>query len=236
VEQAIWLGYGLLAGVSWILGLRAVAAARRSRSAIDWALAVVTLAAGGFGCPLSFLPSLLQLEADLRARVLAAGMIGLGLASTSIYVAIWRHFRPGSVVAALICTAGSFVIAWSILAEVLTAGFAWGRDRRWLALGGAASWLPYAWGAYEMLRESQRQRAGGGSAREALAARSFLLYGLALGAVALVYLPGLVSAYWSRGGDHSPLVVSVVASFGFVAAIAAAVGFYWSGRPETGEA
>lgn len=212
-----------------------MAVARRSRSAVDWALAVVTLAAGGFGCPLTFLPSLLHLEADVRARVLAAGMIGLGMASTSIYVAIWRHFRPGSVVAALVCTAGSFVIAWSILAEVLTAGFAWGRDRRWLALGGAAAWIPYAWGAYEMLRESQRHRAGAG-ARDAAAARSFLLYGLALGAVALVYLPGLVSAFRSRGGDHSPLVVSVVASFGFVAAIAAAVGFYWSGQKEAGPA
>lgn len=230
MEQAIWVGYGLLAAVCWILGLRAVLAARRSRSVIDWALAVVTLAAGGFGCPLSFLPSLMHLEPDIRARVLAAGMIGLGLASTAIYVAIWRHFRPASVVAALVCTAGSFVIAWSILAEVLTAGFAWGRDRRWLALGGAASWLPYAWGSLEMLRESRRHRGPGASALDAHAARSFFLYGVALGAVALVYLPGLVSAFRSRGGGHSPFVVSLVAASGFAAAVAAAIGFYWSSQ------
>ena len=97
MEQAIWIGYGLLAGICWILGIRAVRTARRSGSAIDWALAIVTLSAGGFGCPLTFLPSLVPLEPGLRAQVLAAGMIGLGFAAASIYVATWRRFRRTSV-------------------------------------------------------------------------------------------------------------------------------------------
>jgi hypothetical protein len=230
VEQAIWIGYGLLAGICWILGIRAVRTARRSGSAIDWALAIVTLSAGGFGCPLTFLPSLVPLEPGLRAQVLAAGMIGLGFAAASIYVATWRRFRRTSVLAALVCTAGTFVIAWSILAEILTAGFAWGRDRRWLALGGAASWLPYAWGAVEMILASRRRPGENGAAEDAQGARGLLLYGLALAAVALVYLPGLVSAYRSRGGGHSPFVVGLVGATGFVAALAAAIGFYWSSR------
>jgi hypothetical protein len=230
VEQAVWVGYGLMAAISWVLGIRAIQVARRSRSPIDWALAVVTLAAGGFGCPLTFIPSLLELDADLRARVLAAGMVGLGVASAAVYVATWRYFRPGSVIAALLCTAGTFVIAWSILAEILTAGFAWGRDRRWLTVGGAASWLPYAWGAVEMLMEARRLRGPGATRADEQAARGFFLYGVALGAVALVYLPGLVSAFRSRGGDHSPFVVSLVAAAGFAAAAAAAVGFYRSSR------
>jgi len=230
VEQAIWIGYGLLAGICWILGIRAVQTARRTGSAIDWALAVVTLAAGGFGCPLTFLPSLVPLEAGLRAQVLAAGMIGLGFASASIYVATWRRFRRASVLAALVCTAGTFVIAWSILAEILTAGFAWGRDRRWLALGGAASWLPYAWGSVEMILASRKRPGESGAAEDDPDARGLFLYGLALAAVALVYLPGLVSAYRSRGGNHSPFVVGLVGATGFVAALAAAIGFYWSSR------
>jgi hypothetical protein len=230
VEQAIWVGYGLMAGICWILGFRAVQAARRSRSPIDWSLATVTLAAGGFGCPLTFLPSLLPLEVEVRARVLAAGMIGLGFASAAVYVGIWRYFRPASVLAALLCTAGTFVIAWSILAEILTAGFAWGRDRRWLALGGGACWLPYAWGAVEMVAESRRRRGSDSVDPDEPSARGFFLYGMALAAVALVYLPGLVSAWRSRGGNHPRFVVSLVAAAGFAAAAAAAVGFYRSRR------
>ena len=187
LEQAIWVGYGLLVGVCWVLGARAFLAARRSRSPIDWALAAVTVFAGGFGCPLTFVPSLLPLEPAQKAHVLAAGIGGLGLASIALYLALWRFFRPRSVIAALICSAGTFAIAWSLLAEVVTAGFAWGRDRRWLALGGIACWLPYAWGALELLVESRRDLSAASPREDERSQRTYRLYSLALGAVAVSY-------------------------------------------------
>jgi hypothetical protein len=230
LEQAIWVGYGLLVGVCWVLGARAFLAARRSRSPIDWALAAVTVFAGGFGCPLTFVPSLLPLEPAQKAHVLAAGIGGLGLASIALYLALWRFFRPRSVIAALICSAGTFAIAWSLLAEVVTAGFAWGRDRRWLALGGIACWLPYAWGALELLVESRRDLSAASPREDERSQRTYRLYSLALGAVALVYPFGLVSAYRHPGGPHPRAVVAAVAATGFAAATAAAIGFYWGSR------
>jgi hypothetical protein len=230
LEQAIWVGYGLLIGVCWVLGFRAFRVARRSRSPIDWALTIVVCFAGGFGCPLTFLPSLYPLEPAERAHVLAAGIGGLGFASIALYLALWRYFRPRSVVAALICSAGSFAIAWSLLAEVVTAGFAWGRDRRWLALGGIACWLPYAWGAIEMALESRRSRTGPPRDDSDASPRGYLLYSVALAAVTLVYPFGLVSAYRHPGGPHPKIVVAMVAAFGFTAASAAAIGFYWRSR------
>jgi hypothetical protein len=227
LEQAIWLGYGLLVAVCWVLGARAFRAAQRTRSPIDWALAAVTVFAGGFGCPLTFVPSLLPLEPAQKAHVLAAGIGGLGFASIALYLALWRFFRPKSVAAALICSAGTFAIAWSLLAEVVTAGFAWGRDRRWLALGGIACWLPYAWGAIELAFES---RSSVPRPDDETSRRTYLLYSLALAAVALVYPFGLVSAYRHPGGPHPRAVVAAVAAVGFVAATSATIGFYWRSR------
>jgi hypothetical protein len=227
LEQAIWLGYGLLAAVCWLLGARALRAARRTRSPIDWALAAVTFFAGGLGCPLTFVPSLLPLEPAEKAHVLAAGIGGLGFASIALYLALWRFFRPKSVAAALICSAGTFAIAWSLLAEVVTAGFAWGRDRRWLALGGIACWIPYAWGAVELALESRRAAP---RPEDETSRRTYLLYSVALASVALVYPFGLVSAYRHPGGPHPRAVVAAVAAVGFAAATAAALGFYWGSR------
>ena len=227
MEQAIWLGYGLLVAVCWLLGARAFLSARRTQSPIDWALAAVTVFAGGFGCPLTFVPSLVPLHPAQKAHVLAAGIGGLGLASITLYVALWRHFRPKSVAAALICSAGTFAIAWSLLAEVVTAGFAWGRDRRWLALGGIACWIPYAWGALELAYESRRAVP---RSNDELSRRTYRLYSVALASVALVYPFGLASAYRHPGGPHPRAVVAAVAAVGFAAATAAAIGFYWGSR------
>jgi hypothetical protein len=229
LEQAIWVGYGLLAVSCWVLGFQALGAARRSRSPVDWALAAVVMFAGGFGCPLSFLPSVWALEPAQKAHVLALGIGGLGVASIALYLALWRHFRPRSMLAALVCSAGTFAIVWSLLAEVATAGFAWGRDRRWLALGGIACWIPYAWGAFEMAIEARR---GHNADRRDVerSPQSYGLYSVALTAVALVYPFGLVSAYRNPGGPHPRAVVAAVAVVGFAGAIAATIGFYRGSR------
>jgi hypothetical protein len=229
VEQAIWVGYGLLVAVCWALWLRALAVARRSRGLLDWGLGVVVLCAGGIGCPLTFLPSLMALSPELRAHVLASGIAGIGLGSIALYLVNWRYFRPHSVLAALVCSTGSFVIAWSFLAEVLTAGFAWGRDRVWLTLGGTACWVPYAWGSLEMFREAAR-RLRRPSAPRGEAGHTLLLYGVAQGGVALLFPPGIASAYQSGGGSLPPLLLGSVAGVAIAAVVAAGIAFAAAGR------
>jgi hypothetical protein len=225
VDQAIWLGYGLLVGVCWILGLRGLAAAFRRNALLDWGLAGVMIGAGAIGCPLTFLPSLVPLSPLVRAQVLAAGIAGLGAGSITLYVTVWRFFRPRSVLAALVCSAGTFVISWSFVAELLTGSFSWGRDRFWLLLGGAACWVPYVWGAFEMLRYSNERLRGAQDARGVESARILWCYGLAQAAVAAVFVPALASLFLNQGQGHSRAVVAMVAFGAVLAALAAGQGF-----------
>ncbi len=234
MDQAIGVGYGLLVGVCWILGLRALGAAFRRNSLLDWGLAGVMIGAGAVGCPLTFLPSLVPLSPLVRAQVLAAGIAGLGAGSITLYVTVWRFFRPRSVLAALVCTAGTFVISWSFLAELLTGSFSWGRDRFWLLLGGAACWLPYIWGTFEMLRYAGERHRSARDARAAESARILWYYGLAQGAVAVVFAPALASLFLNQGQGHPRVVVALVAAGAVLAALAAAQGFLRKTRRAVG--
>jgi hypothetical protein len=129
------------------------------------------------------------------------------------------------VAAALLCSAGTFVIAWSFLAELLTGSFSWGRDRFWLLIGGIACWVPYVWGAAEMLRSAGRPGLRGRTAR------TFRLYGAAQAAVAVVFVPGLASAFQTQGVGHSRAIVGLVAVGAVAAALAAAQAFHGAEPP-----
>jgi hypothetical protein len=227
VDQAIWIGYGLLVGGCWILGLLALRASLRAGALLERGLAAVLLATGAVGCPLTFLPSLVALSPPVRAQVLAGGIAGLGVGSVALYITTWRFFRPRSVAAALVCSAGTFVIAWSFLAELLIGSFSWGRDRLWLVIGGVACWIPYVWGAVEMLHFASRPW------RSQRSARSFRLYGVAQAAVAFVFVPGLASMFRTQGVGHPRLVVALVAAGAVVAALAAAQAFVAGQRPRS---
>lgn len=221
----LWVGYGLYVAVCWTLGLFALRAARRSGSLVEWAVAAVALAGGGVGCPLLFVSTLVSLAPAQRAILVPAGVLGLAAASVALYFSVWRAFRPQSVLAPLLCTAGTFAIGWSILAIVFTQGYAWPRDPRWLALQSVALWLPYPWAGLEMFLHAFRLRGRPAAAGEA-PARSFFCYGVALAAMALAFLPVVASAVRTRGAPYPRLVLISVGVAGLTAALAAALGLY----------
>ena len=220
---AVWVVYGLLAAVCWIGGVRVLRIALRTQEVPEWSLGVVLLCTGGIGYPLLFLRSMLELPARAGSLTFAIGLAFLSAGSIALYVFNWRLFRPRSVVAALLCSAGSFVIAWSFLAELLTVGFAFDRDVLWIALGGGARCVPFAWGGAEALSRASALRREGA---ERAAVRRFLLYGSALGLIAVIYLAGLASAAAGDGASHPRSIVAFGALGGIPAALALWIAFF----------
>jgi hypothetical protein len=227
MSEGVWLAYGLLVAVSWIGGIRLVRIALRTHEMQEWSLGVVLLCTGGVGYPLLFLRSLLELSAREGSLSFAVGLAFLSAGSMALYVFNWRLFRPRSVVAALLASAGPFVIAWSFLAELLTIGFAWDRDVFWIALGGGARCVPFAWGGAEALSSAFRLWRQG-----APAVRRFVLYGSALALIAVIYVAGLVSAAAGDGASHPRSIVAFVALAGIPAVMALWIAFRPS--PATG--
>ena len=213
----LWLLYGLLVSICWIGGIRLLRTALRTEEFHEGSLGVVLLCTGGVGYPLLFLRSMLELPPPAGARTFAIGLAFLSAGSIALYVFNWRLFRPRSVVAALLCSAGSFVIAWSFLAELLTIGFAWDRDVLWIVLGGGARCVPFVWGGAEALARARLLRRQGA---QLAAGRRFLLHGAALTLIAVVYLAGLVSAASGDGASHPPSIVAFAALAGIPAALA----------------
>ena len=158
MKDALWVVYGLLVAVCWIGGLRVLRIALRTHEVPEWSLGVVLLCTGGIGYPLLFLRSMLELPPRAGTLTFAIGLALLSAGSIALYVFNWRLFRPNSVIAALLCSAGSFVISWSFLAELLTIGFAWNRDVLWIALGGIPAALAL-WIAYFPAGERSRAQA-----------------------------------------------------------------------------
>ena len=213
MKDALWVVYGLLVAVCWIGGLRVLRIALRTHEVPEWSLGVVLLCTGGIGYPLLFLRSMLELPPRAGTLTFAIGLAFLSAGSIALYVFNWRLFRPNSVIAALLCSAGSFVISWSFLAELLTIGFAWNRDVLWIALGGGA-------------------REGAGRA----AVRRFLLHGCALALIAVIYLAGLASAAAGDGASHPRSVVAFGALGGIPAALALWIAFFPAGERSRAQA
>jgi hypothetical protein len=225
----VWIGYGLLVAICWIGGLRVLRIALRTQEVREWGLGVVLLSTGGIGYPLTFLRSLVSLSPEARGASFAVGLAALSVGSVALYVFTWRLFRPHSVAAALVSSAGSFAIAWSFLAELLTLGFVWERDPLWVAVGGGARCLAYAWSAAEALRFGRELEPS-----EPEEARRFRLYGVALGLIWIVYFAGLASALRGDGSSHPPSMIALGALGGIPAALALWLAFHSRSQPAAG--
>jgi hypothetical protein len=223
MTAGLWAGYALLVAVCWIGGVRLLRVALRTQEVSEWSLGVLLICTGGIGYPLFFLRSLVSLSPEVRGTTFAVGLAALSLGSVALYVFNWRLFRPQSVIAALLASAGSFVIAWSFLAELLTAGFVWDRALLWVALGGGARCMPYAWGSLEAFSLS---RALAGS--DAEASRRFLMYSGSLGGIAAIYMLALASAFAGDASSHPPALIAVGAVAGVPSALALWLAFHAS--------
>jgi hypothetical protein len=179
---------------------------------------------GGLAFPLLNLPLALQLSDAARALAIGSAVVGLAIASTTLYFSTWRLFRPGSVLAALVCTAGCFAIAWSFLAIVVTQGYAWPRDPFWLALQSAALWIPYPWASFELTSAARKLRRSADAA-ERDRGKTYLCYGIATVTLTLGFTPGIVMAIEHRGVVYTPELVLFLLATSSVTMTSTAIGF-----------
>jgi hypothetical protein len=226
VSAATWTGFLLVVAASWVGGARVLRLGLRSQDAAAGGLGFALLCSGGLGYPLIFLRSLLALSPEAGAATFASGIAALSATSAVLYFVLWRVYRPHSVAAALLCSGGTFIIAWSFLAELVTVGFSGARDPLWHSLGGASRMLPYLWGGVEALRQAREPGLGAGDAR-----RRAALCGLALVAVALVYGAGLASALRDSSAPFALSMVHAVTACALFAALALWAAFL---RPQRG--
>jgi hypothetical protein len=218
-------GYVLLVAACWVAGIRILRFARRTDDAAAGGLGFVLVCTGGLGYPLLFVRSLWPLSPEMGALTFAAGLAALSLTSAVLYFVLWRVYRPHSAAAALLCSGGCFVLAWSFLAELVTVGFSLARDPVWLAFGGSARMLPYVWGGLEALIQSRTLRLAGPIAGDADAPRRAALCGVAMLLIALIYGAGIVSALRENEVPHALSVVHLATVCGMVAAVALWVAF-----------
>jgi hypothetical protein len=219
-----WVGLAVYAFACWMIGAIALRVAHRLGSLVEFTVAMIAIGVGGLGFPLLALPLTVELTDSTRAFAIGSAVVGFGAASMSLYFSTWRVHRPGSVLAALLCTAGTFAIAWSFLAIVFTQGYAWPRDRFWLTMQCVALWIPYPWTALELLSSARPLRRSGDEADRARG-KSYLCYGIACASLTLAFIPGGAIAIQRRGVVYSPQLVAFLIATSGVTVTAAAIGF-----------
>lgn len=219
-----WIGLAIYSFGCWVMGLLALRVAVRLGWMAEWSVGMITIGVGGLAFPLLNLPVVLPLADEMRALAIGSAVVGLAVASMTLYFSTWRLFRPRSVLAALICTAGCFAIAWSFLAIVVTQGYAWPRDPFWLALQSAALWIPYPWTSFELTRAARRLRRSH-DASDRARGKTYLCYGIATVALTLAFTPGIVMAVEHRGVAYTPELVLFLVATSSVTMTSAAIGF-----------
>jgi hypothetical protein len=219
-----WIGLAVYAFGCWMFGLVALRVSYRLGSLVEFTVAMISIGVGGIGFPLLALPAAHPLSDATRALSIGTAVVGLAMSSFALYFSTWRVFRPGNVLAALLCTAGTFAIAWSFLAIVFTQGYAWPRDPFWVSLQGVALWIPYPWTALELLAAARPLRRSRDDADRARG-RTYLGYGIACAALTLAFMPGLVIAVRRRGLNYTPELVTFLVATSSVTVSAALIGF-----------
>lgn len=219
-----WIGLAIYSFGCWVTGLVALRVAVRLGWMAEWSVGMITIGVGGLALPLLNLPVFHPLSDEARALAVGSAVVGLAVASMTLYFSTWRLFRPGSVLAALLCTAGCFAIAWSFLAIVVTQGYAWPRDPFWLALQSAALWIPYPWTSYELTRAARKLRRSTDPAERARG-KTYLCYGIATVALTFAFMPGIVMAVEHRGVSYTPELVLFLVATSAVTMTSAAIGF-----------
>lgn len=214
------IGMAAFLVVSVAVGLRLLCLATRTRKLPELAIGAGFLLAGGLGYPLVFVPELFPgVPRDLHFPVAALGLLCFHLGAGSLWVAVWRIFRPEAGWALALVTAALLLLAITFARDALV-------DRRpipspelawyWVGLSVRIGALP--WAAIEALlyHAMLRRRLLLGLADRA-AALHMLLWGLGASAAFAMSVNGVAMRLVPGWAAH-PAGVWVSSLLGLVAA------------------
>lgn len=153
--------------VSWIVGLRLMLLARRTRQAPELLIGLGLFLLGGVWNPLvSVGRQAVGLPDAVRAALVFAGGVAAIGGMTSLALFTWRVFRPGTAWAKALTAAMAAALAAVFAAQTFGAGWiafahheaGWWRLATWIGV------VDYCWATEEALRQfrmlSRRQRLG----------------------------------------------------------------------------
>lgn len=180
------IGLAVFLGVSWVVGIRLLLLALRTRKLPEAAFGTCFVMAGGLGYGMVIAGTLFEaVPVHLRYPIAAVGLFAFHVGSGALWLAVWRIFRPEAGWAASLCAAALMLLAIAFVRDALV-------DRQpipslarsWYWVGLYARTGCIAWGALESLRYYRmlvrRTRLGLADPETAL---QFLCWGLGASAV-----------------------------------------------------
>jgi len=224
------VGFASFIAASFVVGIRLLALARRTRKLPELAVGANLVLGGAIGYSLLLAAESLDLiPAPLEGLASFAAVLGISIGCACIALFSRQVFRPASRAAGLVLAA---VVAW--LALGVCGSWTLHVSR---ASSGAGAWLghwgpnlgilaAYGWSTFESLRYHglMRRRVRLGIA-DPLIANRFLLWGLGTAAVSAVTLLHLV-AQLLGSYELPPSLVGVVSPLVLIAAIAEWLAFF----------
>jgi hypothetical protein len=209
----------LFCGVAWVLAIRLLCLARRTRQAPEALLAIAYLLIAGLGYPLSAasMDSSGNLSPGPALALLALGSVLSGLGLAAMFVFTWKAFRPDSrwalgacSVAILAITVNGFLKVQMLYAAPSFKAVAQAVATHPLSVQVILiAVLAFAWPAWESLRYHGllRRRLSLGLA-EPLVANRFLLWGIACSSsVFASVLNAGIAASGQNILEHTPVLV-----------------------------
>jgi hypothetical protein len=220
------LGFGAFVGVSFVVGLRLLLVAQRTREVPELSIGGA-LFAGGLGYCFYILTFVVKLfPGAMREAGYIAAIASLDVGVVFLLLGVWRVFRPGERWAAVAFASGVAALVTHLFVGVVSydPSGARGFFTFWLFNGVAAA--GYTWSACECFRYHGllRKRARLGLADREMVHR-FLLWGCAGGAALLLIGLGMLNRFLVEQGVDPSLMVAQ-SLLGLVSAVSIWLAFF----------
>lgn len=221
------IGFGAFVVASFVVGLRLLLLARRTREAPELAIGLALLLGGGFGYALLMLALGTRALGDAAVPIAVfAGSSCTALGAISLAFGIQRIFRRGDPVSR------AFVVAVALALGATLAGRAAELQRvpsaPWIFwVSTLTSLAVYAWSAAESFHfYGQMRRRVRIGLSEAITARRFLMWGVSASAAVGMHIASMLSRAVMGPGDTHPALMATTSSLGLVAAVGLWLAFF----------
>ena len=215
----------LLFVVGWLIGVRLLLLASRTRRLPELTIGLNILTIAGLSYPLAGLSTFLRESSPtLAAFCLVASATASHVGVTSLCLFTWKVFRPGSRLARLVVIASAVAIAvgfaGNLYVAVISHATQMADKRAWTLFLMAIATVAFGWSAAESLvyHDKLRRRLALGMADPVVANR-FLLWGIWMGSSAVGCVLNTFFALTSPLSVLDPVALLFAGSCGTIGAV-----------------
>jgi hypothetical protein len=219
------VGFSVFTLACWAVGIRLLWLGSQTRQIPELAIGGSFVFAGGISCVLSLLVDAGRAAGSASvAGMLAAQNAALAFGVGLLAVFVWRTFRPTEPWGVALFGASILGLLVGHLGKELSVGFSVREPGAYDWIGMVARIVVYGWAAGEALREhlAARRRCAIGLA-DPLVANRFLLWGIGIAAVLVIWLHNAYSM--ATGGDPRTAFL-LIAGLGMLCAASLWLAFF----------